>query len=88
MRSLYYQLIVLVVCNFIAITVSLAFMYLFIILGVFEGPLIYGVLVKAVDFHLCIPGSSPPVIFLLKDLLYFFLLLYVQGRKRIHLMLF
>ena len=87
-RALYYQLIVIVVCNAFAISVFFAVIYLFIILGVFEGPLIYGVLVKAVVFHLCIPGSSPPVIFLLKDLLYFFLLLYVQGRKRIHLMLF
>ena len=65
MRSLYYQLIVLVVCNLIAITVSSAVIYLFIILGVFEGPLIYGVLVKAVVFHPCIPGSSPPVIFMI-----------------------
>ena len=72
MRSLYYQLIVLVVCNFIAITVFLAFMYLFIILGVFEGPLIYGVLVKAVVFHPCIPGSSPPVIFFVEGFVILF----------------
>ena len=70
MRSLYYQLIVIVVCNAFAISVFFAVIYLFIILDVCEGPLLYGVLVKYVVFHPSVPGSSSPVffrIFLLKD---------------------
>ena len=45
MRSLYYQLIVIVVCNAFAISVFFAVIYLFIILDVCECPLLYGVLV-------------------------------------------
>ena len=62
-RALYYQLIVIVVCNAFAISVFFAVIYLFIILDVCEGPLIYGVLVKYVVFHPSVPGSSSPVIF-------------------------
>ena len=65
MRSLYYQLIVIVVCNAFAISVFFAVIYLFIILDVCEGPLIYGVLVKYVAFHPSVPGSSLPVIFMI-----------------------
>ena len=71
-RALYYQLIVIVVCSAFAIRVLFAVIYLFIILGVFEGPLIYGVLVKAVVFHPCIPGSSPPVIFFVEGFVILF----------------
>ena len=70
MRSLYYQLIVIVVCSAFAIRVLFAVIYLFIILDVCESPLLYGVLVKYVVFHPSVPGSSSPVIFrifLLKD---------------------
>ena len=62
-RALYYQLIVIVVCNAFAISVFFAVIYLFIILDVCEGPLLYGVLVKYVVFHPSVPGSSSPVIF-------------------------
>ena len=82
MRSLYYQLIVIVVCNAFAISVFFAVIYLFIILDVCEGPLIYGVLVKYVAFHPSVPGSSLLVIFMIffvEGLGIIFSFLYVQG---------
>ena len=91
-RALYYQLIVIVVCNAFAISVFFAVIYLFIILDVCEGPLLYGVLVKYVAFHPSVPGSSSPVIFrifLLKDQLYFFLLICTGTKTNLcHLLLF
>ena len=63
MRSLYYQLIVIVVCYALANSVFFAVIYLFIILDVCEGPLLYGVLVKYVVLHPSVPGSSSPVFF-------------------------
>ena len=87
MRSLYYQLIVIVVCNAFAISVFFAVIYLFIILDVCEGPLIYGVLVKYVAFHPSVPGSSLLVIFMIFfcwRIRYNFSFLYVQGWKRIY----
>ena len=86
-RALYYQLIVIVVCNAFAISVFFAVIYLFIILDVCEGPLLYGVLVKYVVFHPSVPGSSSPVIFRIFfcwRINYTFSFLYVQGRKRIY----
>ena len=77
MRSLYYQLIVIVVCSAFAIRVLFAVIYLFIILGV---------LVKYVVFHPSVPGSNSPVIFRIFcwRISYTFSFLYVQGRKRIY----
>ena len=57
------SLIVIVDCDAFAIRVFFAVIYLFIILDVCEGPLLYGVLVKYVVLHPSVPGSSSPVFF-------------------------